>query len=75
LVVRVVDNGPGVPPKEAERIFEPFYSTKDSGLGMGLAICRAIVVAHGGALSFVPSPDGGAVFQFTLPAADIGVAA
>jgi signal transduction histidine kinase len=75
LVVRVVDNGPGVPPEEAERIFEPFYSTKDSGLGMGLAICRAIVVAHGGALSFGPNPDGGAVFQFTLPAADVGAAA
>jgi len=71
----VVDNGPGIPPGEAERIFEPFYSTKDSGLGMGLAICRAIVVAHGGALSFDPNPDGGAVFQFTLPAADIGAAA
>jgi PAS domain S-box-containing protein len=75
LVVRVVDSGPGVPPQEADRIFEPFYSTKDSGLGMGLAICRAIVVAHGGTLSFVPSPHGGAVFQFTLPAADVGVAA
>ena len=75
LVVRVVDNGPGIPPEEAERIFEPFYSTKDSGLGMGLAICRTIVVAHGGALSFGPSPDGGAVFQFTLPVADVGVAA
>ena len=72
LVVRVVDNGPGVAPKEAERIFEPFYSTKQSGLGMGLAICRAIVTAHGGVLSCGANPGGGAAFQFTLPAADSG---
>jgi signal transduction histidine kinase len=70
LIVRVVDNGPGVAPEEIERIFEPFYSTKQSGLGMGLAICRAIIVAHGGQLWCGPNPCGGAVFQFTLPAAD-----
>jgi C4-dicarboxylate-specific signal transduction histidine kinase len=73
LVVRVSDNGPGVAPDQAERIFEPFYSTKQTGLGIGLAICRAIVGAHGGALSCTPGVSGGAVFQFTLPAAGLGV--
>jgi PAS domain S-box-containing protein len=74
LVVRVVDNGPGVAAEETEHIFEPFYSTKDSGLGMGLAISRAIVAAHGGVLSCGPNPGGGSVFQFTLPAAGSGAA-
>src|SRR6266536_2848851 len=69
LVVRVVDRGPGVEADEAERIFEPFYSTKGTGLGIGLGICRAIVEAHGGRLSHVPNPGGGAIFQFTLPIA------
>ena len=69
LLVSVADTGPGVAPADAERIFEPFHSTKASGLGVGLSICRAIVEAHGGRLWFVPNPDGGAVFQFTLPIA------
>jgi C4-dicarboxylate-specific signal transduction histidine kinase len=65
LVVRVSDNGPGIAPDQTERIFEPFYSTKQTGLGIGLAICRTI----GGALSCTPGVNGGAVFQFTLPVA------
>ena len=69
VMVRVVDRGPGVSPTDGEHIFEPFYSTKEQGLGIGLAICRSIVEAHGGRLSH--SVDAGrTVFQFTLPIAD-----
>jgi signal transduction histidine kinase len=68
VCARVIDSGPGIAPDCAERIFEPFYSTKASGLGIGLSICRSIVQAHGGVLKFAPNPEGGAVFEFTLPA-------
>jgi C4-dicarboxylate-specific signal transduction histidine kinase len=67
VAVSVTDHGPGVAPDDAERIFDPFYSTKTSGLGVGLAICRAIVEAYGGRLWLSPNVGGGSVFQFTLP--------
>ena len=70
LVVRVIDRGKGVNPDDEGHIFEPFYSTKVTGLGIGLAICRSIVEAHGGTLSYLANPDGGAIFQFTLPVVD-----
>ena len=70
LVVRIIDRGPGVSSSDAEHVFEPFFSTKTTGLGIGLAICRSIVEAHGGKLTYAPNPGGGAVFQFTLPTAD-----
>ena len=69
-VVRVIDSGPGIEPGNEERIFEPFYSTKATGLGIGLAVCRSIVESHGGRLRYVPNPGGGAAFEFTLPIAD-----
>ena len=72
IAVSVADNGPGIAPGDAERIFDPFYSTKGSGLGVGLSICRAIVEAHGGRLWFNPNAGGGCVFQFTLPAMQAG---
>jgi signal transduction histidine kinase len=59
----VEDSGPGVAPGLAERIFEPFYTSKASGMGMGLAISRAIVQAHGGRLEVVPGPRGRFVVQ------------
>ena len=72
LVVRVLDRGKGVSPDDERRLFEPFYSTKITGLGIGLAISRSIIEAHGGRLSYQPNPNGGAIFQFTLPIGDGG---
>jgi len=69
LLVRVTDTGPGVAPADVQHLFEAFYSTKASGLGVGLAISRAIVEAHGGRLGYVANPGGGAAFEFTLPVA------
>ena len=50
VLVEVRDSGPGIDRGDLERVFEPFYTTKTSGVGMGLAICRSIIVAHGGRL-------------------------
>jgi signal transduction histidine kinase len=66
--IAVSDSGPGLPADGRERVFEPFYTTKPSGLGMGLSICRSIVDAHGGRLLAKPNVPCGAMFQFTLPA-------
>jgi signal transduction histidine kinase len=65
--VEVRDCGPGVDPDGTERIFEPFYTTKADGIGMGLWICRSIIEAHGGRLWVTPNPPRGAAFQFSLP--------
>jgi signal transduction histidine kinase len=65
--VSVTDWGPGVSPERVADIFEPLYSGNSGGMGMGLAICRAIIEAHGGRLWYEPNPVGGAVFLFTLP--------
>jgi PAS domain S-box-containing protein len=61
----VGDTGPGV--EHPEKVLDPFYTTKESGMGMGLAISRSIVESHGGTLSFDRSPAGGTTFSFTLP--------
>ena len=68
--VAVIDNGCGVSEAVAENLFTPFSTTKDSGLGMGLAISRAIITAHGGHLDYFNNDSSGATFFFTLPAAD-----
>jgi len=68
VVVSVRDTGPGLDPEAAARLFEPFYTTKQSGLGMGLSICRSIIEAHGGQLWVTANTPRGAIFQFTLPA-------
>ncbi|HEU4498351.1 MAG TPA: ATP-binding protein [Sphingomicrobium sp.] len=66
-VVAVRDSGPGLAPANLERLFEAFYTTKSSGLGMGLSICRSIIEAHGGQV-WASSNDGpGTTFQFSLP--------
>jgi signal transduction histidine kinase len=67
ILVAVEDSGPGIDPEHLERVFAPFYTTKASGLGMGLSICRSIIVAHGGQLWAETNRPRGAIFQFTLP--------
>ena len=64
--VSVADRGTGILPEMLEEIFEPFYSTKETGLGMGLAICQAVIKAHGGRLRATNNPERGATFHFTL---------
>jgi PAS domain S-box-containing protein len=66
--VRVRDSGPGFAPAALERVFEPFYTTKPEGMGMGLSICRSIIEAHGGRLWATGCEPRGALFQFTIPA-------
>lgn len=65
--VRVRDEGPGIPDEIRERIFSPFVTTKPNGVGIGLAICRTIVEAHGGGIWTENAPEGGAEFVFTIP--------
>jgi hypothetical protein len=67
VLLAVRDSGPGIDAKHLERVFEAFYTTKSSGVGMGLSICRSIVEAHGGRLWAEANKPRGAVFQFTLP--------
>jgi len=64
--VRVADTGPGLPPHVAEKLFQPFVTTKSSGMGIGLSVCKRIVDAHGGRLWAERNPLGGTVFAFTL---------
>lgn len=67
LVLRVHDTGPGIPAGLGERIFEPFVSTRETGMGLGLSICRRIVEAHHGQIAAGNRPDGGAEFTVRLP--------
>jgi signal transduction histidine kinase len=66
-IVSVRDSGPGIGSNDVERLFEPFYTTKADGLGMGLSISRTIIDAHGGMIGAKNNPEGGATFYFTLP--------
>jgi len=69
VVVTVRDSGPGVSPESVNHLFDPFYTTKTRGMGMGLSICRTIVEAHGGRIWASPPVGTGATIQFTLPVA------
>lgn len=69
ISVQVSDCGPGVAADVATRIFDPYFTTKTSGLGMGLMICRTIIESHGGSLRLMTGSIGGATFRFTLPTA------
>ena len=71
IEVSVADTGPGVSADIRATLFEPFVTTKESGLGIGLSICRVIIEAHGGKLTADDNPAGGAVFRFTIPRAPI----
>jgi signal transduction histidine kinase len=67
-LVGVRDTGPGLRPESLPHLFEPFYTTKPDGMGMGLSICRSIIEAHGGRLWAGGHTSQGAFFQFTIPA-------
>jgi PAS domain S-box-containing protein len=67
VLVSLRDSGPGLDPDRADQLFDPFYTTKAKGMGMGLAICRSIIEAHGGQMWSGTNEPRGAVFQFTLP--------
>src|SRR5712672_1108557 len=67
VCVAVRDTGPGLSPESLSHLFEPFYTTKPDGMGMGLSICRSIIEAHGGRLWAIRCEPRGALFQFTVP--------
>jgi C4-dicarboxylate-specific signal transduction histidine kinase len=73
VLVAVQDSGIGIDSASAERLFNAFFTTKASGMGMGLSISRSIIMAHGGNLMASPNVDHGATFQFTLPSSSQGV--
>jgi C4-dicarboxylate-specific signal transduction histidine kinase len=67
VVFSIRDTGPGIADENLERIFDSFFTTKDAGMGIGLAVCKSIVAAHGGRIAVSNHPAGGARFQFWLP--------
>ena len=67
VLVAVRDSGPGLAPATLEHLFDAFYTTKPTGLGMGLSICRSIIEAHGGRLWASANEPRGAIFQFLMP--------
>jgi two-component system sensor histidine kinase HydH len=67
LVIEVRDRGPGIPPGDEQRLFEPFYTTRVQGTGLGLAVAHRIVTAHGGRIAVANHPEGGAIFRVELP--------
>ncbi len=67
LIVEVSDNGPGIPPANRQRVFDPFFTTREKGVGLGLTVVQQIVRSHGGNITVQESPSGGACFRFFLP--------
>jgi two-component system sensor kinase FixL len=63
----VADHGVGLLPDNLEKVFDPFFSTKPNGMGLGLSVCRTIITAHGGKLWAANNADRGATFYFTIP--------
>jgi two-component system, LuxR family, sensor kinase FixL len=70
--ISVVDNGPGIADEVRARLFQPFVTTKQAGMGVGLSICQTIIAAHDGRLWAEPNPAGGTIFRLTLPTAPAG---
>jgi two-component system sensor kinase FixL len=73
VTITIEDTGSGVSESVVDQLFQPFVSTKEAGMGIGLSICRDIVEAHGGRIWFEAGPDGGTVFHFTLPTIEADV--
>lgn len=71
VTLSVEDTGSGVSETLAPQLFQPFITSKQTGMGIGLSICRTIVEAHGGRIWFEPGSDGGTIFRFTLPLAEV----
>lgn len=71
VAVSVIDQGHGIDEEVGASLYSPFFSTKAQGMGMGLNICRSAIEFHGGTLSHMPNPQGGTIFRFSLPAADV----
>jgi signal transduction histidine kinase len=67
LCVSIEDTGTGIDPSNVDRVFKPLFTTKESGMGMGLSICRSIIESHGGRIWVTPGDKGGSIFQFELP--------
>ena len=67
IKIEVSDTGAGLSPEVAAQLFQPFFTTKPQGMGVGLSICKTIVESHGGQIGCRPNPNGGAIFHFTLP--------
>ena len=67
VTITVRDRGTGIAPDVAERLFSTFFTTKATGLGLGLGICRSVAEIHGGRIAHAPNPGGGTAFHFTLP--------
>jgi signal transduction histidine kinase len=65
--VSVADAGPGITTENLDKLFQPFFTTKRDGMGLGLSLSRSIVEAHGGHLDFTDRPGGGSIFTMTLP--------
>ena len=68
LRVSIADTGSGIDPSDLHRIFDPLFTTKPRGMGMGLSICRSIIESHNGRLWVSDGPSGGSIFQIELPA-------
>ena len=71
LTVSIEDTGSGISETLAPQLFQPFVTSKQGGMGIGLSICRTIIESHGGRIGFEAGDDGGTVFRFTLPKAEV----
>jgi signal transduction histidine kinase len=67
VAVTIADHGPGIPEEMRHRVFEPYFTTKADGTGLGLALVRQTVAAHGGAITVGETPGGGAAFNLVFP--------
>jgi two-component system, LuxR family, sensor kinase FixL len=72
VILSVTDRGIGIAPEKLEHVFDPFYTTKSNGMGLGLAVCRTIITAYGGNLWATNNPERGATFHFRLPVGPAG---